>query len=1003
MFVKWTVIMDKRELVKMIVVVSVALFIAWNRSGAEAATATLDPLELQVLKNISQKYNYTQWTFDIDPCSSQAPSYWAGYLKCNCTLDNNMTCHIVQLYMFQKSLAGPFPIDSIKLQHLNYLDFGNNFLYGSLPSDLGTLTGLTHLGVGTNFFSGSIPPELGNLTSLSDLYMDSNEFSGEIPKEFSKLIQLKTLWLLDNNLSGSIPDIFQNATSLSDVRIYGNSLYGPIPASIQNLTSVVKLYIGDLTSGGPFPSGLENLQMISELSLRHMGLTGSIPASIGALTQLTILDLSFNNLTGEIPKELWNLKNLTNLYLGSNKLTGEIPENSSQMPNFTSLDLSFNQFEGTIPNWLEKSGNSRVNLIGNSFNGSSSNSSSKMDLTLLDCDNQTEACVQLSKDSSFAINVGGPAYNGSSIYYDMENETLGSASTFSNPSKAWLVSNIGQSNILTSAASIQGTGDLIVYQTARQSLSSLRYFGVGVDNGNYTVELQFAEVGFADGNLARRIFDVYIQGNIVLKDFNIQKAANGSYKSIIKSFQTKVSRNMLDIHFFWSGKGTCCIPNYLASFGPLLSGIQVYSGLQNLHENRSPTSSNESGRISGKVVAAIVAIVVSSAIVGVAIVIFVWRKKRKHGNDLSEINPGFINFQGGPILFSYNDLKSATSNFHPDNKLGQGGFGAVYKGVLQDGSTVAVKELFSKSKQGTREFMNEVTLITGVQHRNLVRLKGCCLERERPILVYEYLQNNSLDKILFDKGDIKLDWHARFNIILGTARGLAYLHEESQTRIVHRDIKASNILLDDKLQPKIADFGLARLFVDDQSHVSTGVAGTIGYLAPEYAIRGQLTEKADIYSFGVLVLEIVSGRKNKDPKVEPEREFLLDWAWNDYEKGNLLDLADPIMPDNYDETEILRVIRVALLCAQASPSMRPTMTRVVSMLQGDVAITSMPSKPIFLVELEAQIGTHPRRRSAATNVATDSSSYPSSGSVLSYSISTTTSANDMTISHIEPR
>eukprot|EP00253_Pinus_taeda_P033346 PITA_33346 len=221
--------------------------------------------------------------------------------------------------------------------------------------------------------------------------------------------------------------------------------------------------------------------------------------------------------------------------------------------------------------------------------------------------------------------------------------------------------------------------------------------------------------------------------------------------------------------------------------------------------------------------------------------------------------------QDRQIAFTMEELIAATENFDDQNKLGEGGFGAVYKGTIEDGKEIAVKKLSLRSLQGKREFMNEVKLVAKIQHRNLVNLLGCCAEGSERLLVYEYLPNKSLDKVLFDPNKSnQLDWQKRYNVIVGVARGLLYLHEDSQLRIIHRDIKASNILLDENLNPKIADFGLARLFPEDESHVSTRVAGTYGYMAPEYAMQGQLSVKADVYSFGVLLMELVTGRKNSD-------------------------------------------------------------------------------------------------------------------------------------------
>ncbi|MBA0706890.1 hypothetical protein Golax_018974, partial [Gossypium laxum] len=226
-------------------------------------------------------------------------------------------------------------------------------------------------------------------------------------------------------------------------------------------------------------------------------------------------------------------------------------------------------------------------------------------------------------------------------------------------------------------------------------------------------------------------------------------------------------------------------------------------------------------------------------------------------------------------LFSYNSLRSATSDFHPSNRIGGGGYGVVYRGVLRDGTQVAIKTLSAESKQGSREFVTEIDMISNIRHPNLVELIGCCVDDNHRILVYEYLENNSLASVLLGYSNVKqwlfsgsrskyiaLDWPKRAAICLGTASAIAFLHYEAVPRIVHRDIKASNILLDGDFHPKIGDFGLAKLFPDNVTHLSTRVAGTVGYLAPEYALLGQLTKKADVYSFGVLILEIVSGKSS---------------------------------------------------------------------------------------------------------------------------------------------
>ncbi|KAL5715972.1 non-specific serine/threonine protein kinase [Ranunculus cassubicifolius] len=292
------------------------------------------------------------------------------------------------------------------------------------------------------------------------------------------------------------------------------------------------------------------------------------------------------------------------------------------------------------------------------------------------------------------------------------------------------------------------------------------------------------------------------------------------------------------------------------------------------------------------------------------------------------------------VMYSYKELRIATEDFSQSHKIGEGGFGSVYKGKLKNGTLVALKVLSSLSKQGVREFLTELNLITDIEHENLVKLLGCCVEDSHRILVYGYLENNSLARTLLGGGhnSIHFDWKTRSKIAIGVARGLAFLHEEVRPHIIHRDIKASNILLDNELNPKISDFGLAKLIPPNMTHVSTRVAGTIGYLAPEYAIRGQLTRKADIYSYGVLLLEIVSGRSNTNTRLPYEEQYLLERTWALHERRELVMIVDTDLDGQFDAEEACRFLKIGLLCTQDSPKLRPSMSSVVKMLTGKVSV-----------------------------------------------------------------
>ncbi|KAJ0257171.1 Cold-responsive protein kinase 1 [Hirschfeldia incana] len=341
-------------------------------------------------------------------------------------------------------------------------------------------------------------------------------------------------------------------------------------------------------------------------------------------------------------------------------------------------------------------------------------------------------------------------------------------------------------------------------------------------------------------------------------------------------------------------------------------------------------------------------------------------------------------------IYKYKEIRQATDDFDPLNKIGEGGFGSVYKGHLKDGKIAAIKVLSAESRQGVREFLTEINVISEIQHENLVKLYGCCVEGNHRILVYNYLENNSLDKTLlaggYTRSGIQFDWRTRAKICIGVAKGLAFLHEEVRPHIIHRDIKASNILLDRDLSPKISDFGLARLMPPNMTHVSTRVAGTIGYLAPEYAVRGQLTRKADIYSFGVLLMEIVSARSNKNTRLPTEYQYLLERAWELYERNELVDLVDTGLNGVFDAEEACRYLKIGLLCTQDSPKLRPTMSTVVKLLTGEKDIdTRRITRPGLIsdfmdLKVRGPVETKPDDEVNRNNNYTDPSSYNASSS-----------------------
>ncbi|KAG7617021.1 Gnk2-homologous domain [Arabidopsis thaliana x Arabidopsis arenosa] len=345
-------------------------------------------------------------------------------------------------------------------------------------------------------------------------------------------------------------------------------------------------------------------------------------------------------------------------------------------------------------------------------------------------------------------------------------------------------------------------------------------------------------------------------------------------------------------------------------------------------------------RISGGKIAAIVVVTVVTIILVVLGFVISNRRKQKQEMDLPTES----------VQFDLKTIESATSNFSERNKLGKGGFGEVYKGMLMNGTEIAVKRLSKTSGQGEVEFKNEVVVVAKLQHINLVRLLGFSLQGEEKLLVYEFVSNKSLDYFLFDPTKRnQLDWTMRRNIIGGITRGILYLHQDSRLKIIHRDLKASNILLDADMNPKIADFGMARIFGVDQTVANTGrVVGTFGYMSPEYVTHGQFSMKSDVYSFGVLILEIISGKKNSSfYQMDGLVNNLVTYVWKLWENKSLHELIDPFINQDFTSEEVIRYIHIGLLCVQENPADRPTMSTIHQMLTNSSITLPVPLPPGF--------------------------------------------------------
>ncbi|XP_049398010.1 probable LRR receptor-like serine/threonine-protein kinase At1g53430 isoform X3 [Solanum stenotomum] len=906
--------------------------------------------EVKVLETISSKLQ-NRWNVSRASCmqgmglNTTDPTYRriVSNVTCDCSFNNSSVCHVVTIQLKGLNMTGNLPPEFANLTHLRELDLSRNYLNGSIPSSYGQLR-VSILSLLGNRISGPIPKELGDIFTLEELNLENNLLEGPLPPNLGSLSRLRIMFLSANNLTGTIPENFSNLKNMTDFRIDGTSISGTIPDFIGNWTKMDRLDIQGTSMEGPIPptlSQLKNLTMLRisdlrgeqmqfpnltgltkmrRLTLRNCSIFGPIPLYVGAMP-LKLLDLSNNMLNGPILDTFRQL-DFDYMFLGNNALSGAIP--SWVVSSDKNIDISYNNFthisnEGCQPSAINLAASYSDTM--NTFNNTDSW-----------CSMKPLSCPTEAKYHSLFINCGGGriTFEGNDYEADL---TYRGPSYFFSSSDRWAFSSSGVYVGLANVSYIATNRFLLnisgpdFYNTARLAPNSLKYYGLCLLGGSYRVRLHFAEIMFSNdstySSLGRRIFDVAIQGRVVLKDFNIMEEANGVGEVIIKDFDDITVSSTLEIHLYWTGKGTNAIPDR-GVYGPLISAISVTPNFK--IGRRLP-------------VGAVIGIVLASIVVVLIVLFSLWKKGIFGGKiNQEELELRALDLQTGH--FRLRQIKAATNNFDPANKIGEGGFGPVYKGVLTDGAVIAVKQLSSKSKQGNREFVNEIGMISALQHPNLVKLHGCCIEGNQLLVIYEYMENNCLARALFGRDDqrLNLDWATRKRICSGIAKGLAYLHEESRLKIVHRDIKCTNVLLDKDLNAKISDFGLAKLDEEENTHISTRIAGTVGYMAPEYATRGYLTDKADVYSFGVVALEIVSGKSNTSYRPKEEFVYLLDWAYVLQEQGNLLELVDPRLGSNYSKNEAMRMINLSLLCTNLSPTLRPSMSSVVSMLEGKVPL-----------------------------------------------------------------
>ncbi|KAL5771680.1 hypothetical protein ACOSP7_015834 [Xanthoceras sorbifolium] len=902
------------------------------------------------------------------PPSSESPkicsnnnSLSPATIQCNC---DGPVCHVTEIIMENMGLSGVIDEDIGKLTSLEILDLSDNNIHGSIPDEIGNLTELTILDLSGNQLSGPIPNSLGNLTNLQtlslklnllsgripqyfgnlsslvylslrsnklsseiphelgnlsqlvELRLDDNELSGALPSELGKLSNLEEFWVTSNKLTGKLPKEYDNLRNLLSFEVGGNSLSGPIdpfianwtdlnslnlmgndfdgglPEEIFNMTSLEYLWVSDLKEPGiSFPKSA-NLTNLDELILRNCSIKGRIPEYISNWSWLLTLDLSFNQLTGEIPNSFQNLS-LNKMFLTENKLSGKIPSWINEVVK--KGDLSYNDFKFPEP------GKEHMTFL----------------YQIMD-----ERCRhKKSKFHSFFINAGGDETSTETGHYDADTNT----SLFYVSPNNWAYSCSGYFQSSTSDTSDYiknmtcGAPSISLYEKARLCPQALTYYGFCLKNGEYIVRLHFAEIVYAKdedhSSLGKRVFDIYIQGNRERKDFNIKQKAGGPNKIWTEHFTAHVEDHQLEIRLFWAGKGSTYNPPFLN--GPLISAITVIP---------VPVGGWSPAKIAG--------IVAASLFIPLLLLAFMWKMGWLGHKEFQE------KLQLRGKTYTVKQVIDATRKFSHKMEIGRGRFGKLYKAALPD-QTVAVKRLFLQSNQAIDQIGREVYTLKTVKHQNLLEFLDVYSKKDLHMLIYEYMEHGSLAHALFDlSSDLELNWDTRFNICLGIAKGLKYLHEDSRLKIVHRNVKPSNILLDGELKAKISDFGLAKLYEEETPNVVIGAGDTLSYMAPEYATANVVTEKADVYSFGIVLLEIVSGKKNADHRPNQESVYLIDDACVLHSKGRLVNLIDEKL-HTFDRNQALDILNLAILCIDRSPTLRPTMSEVVSVLEGNKKIEEL--------------------------------------------------------------